>query len=83
MNIQDEVLEIICGMLKVDPALVTIETKMEDLQAWDSMRNVMILSSLESHFDIMFPEDDIFDLTSVRALIDEITKLKATSTCPD
>lgn len=77
MNIKEEVIEIIRGILKIDPALVTIDTKMEDLQEWDSMRNVMILSTLESHFDLMFPEDDIFDLTSVRAIVDEITKLKA------
>lgn len=77
MNIQEEVIEIIRGTLKIDPALVTIDTKMEDLQEWDSMRNVMILSTLESHFDLMFPEDDIFDLVSVRAIVDEVTKLKA------
>jgi len=74
MNIQDEVIEIIRGILKIDPALVAIDTKMEDLQEWDSMRNVMILSTLESHFDLMFPEDDIFDLVSVRATMTSRTR---------
>ncbi len=49
---------------------------MTDIEGWDSLRNVMILSKLEEHFDIMFPPDDIFDLTSVKAFAEEIEKIK-------
>lgn len=48
---------------------------MDDVENWDSMRNVMILSILEDEFDILIPEDDIFDLTTIGSFVDEVDKL--------
>lgn len=77
MSIEEEVIEIIAGILKVPADKITMNTAMEELSEWDSMRNIMILSTLESHFALMFPEDDIFNLVSVRSIVEEIQKLKA------
>lgn len=74
--IQLETKEIIASILKLPVELLDIEAEMTDVEGWDSLRNVMILSKLEEHFDIMFPSDDIFDLTSVKAFAEEIQKLK-------
>ena len=73
MSIMREVVDIVSGIVKVP---VDENTEMGTIQEWDSIRNVMILSALESHFGILFPEDDIFDLTSVKAIVDEIEKIK-------
>lgn len=73
MDIQQEVIGLISGILNKP---VDATTEMGSIQEWDSIRNVMILSALEEHFDILFPEDDIFDLTSVKTITEEIAKLK-------
>lgn len=73
MELQQEIIDLISGILNKP---VDASTEMGKIQEWDSIRNVMILSALEEHFDILFPEDDIFDLTSVRAITEEIAKLK-------
>ena len=73
MELQQEIIDLISGILNKP---VDATTEMGKIQEWDSIRNVMILSALEAHFDILFPEDDIFDLTSVQAITDEIAKLK-------
>ena len=73
---EQEIIDLVAGVLKIVPERITRATTMDDLQEWDSMRNVMILSTLEEHFDIMFPEDDIFDLISIDALVNEVEKLK-------
>lgn len=73
---EQEIIDLVAGVLKIAPERITRATTMDDLQEWDSMRNVMILSTLEEHFDIMFPEDDIFDLISIDALVNEVEKLK-------
>ena len=39
----------------------------------------MILSAVEDTFGIMIPEDDIFELTSVRAIAEEVEKVKELS----
>ena len=78
MNILEETKVIIASILKLPVEQLDIEAEMTDIEGWDSLRNVMILSQLEEHFDIMFPPDDIFDLTSVKAFAEEIEKIKET-----
>lgn len=78
MNILEETKGIIAAILKLPVEQLDIEAEMTDVEGWDSLRNVMILSQLEEHFDIMFPPDDIFGLTSVKAFAEEIEKIKET-----
>ena len=75
MNILSDTKDIIAAVLKIPVEQLVVDAEMTDIAGWDSLRNVMILAKLEEHFDIVFPSDDIYDLTSVRAFVDEITKL--------
>ena len=75
MNILTETKEIIATVLKIPVEQLDVNAEMTDIAGWDSLRNVMILARLEEHFDVVFPSDDIYDLISVRAFVDEITKL--------
>lgn len=77
MELKEEVREIIADIIGISAENLPCEAEMEDVEGWDSMRNVMILSALEDKYDIMFPEDDVFDLVSVNAFAEEIAKLKA------
>ena len=38
---------------------------------------MLFRSRLEDEFDIMIPEDDIFDLVTIGAIVEEIEKIKA------
>ena len=75
MNILSDTKDIIASVLKIPVEQLDVNAEMTDIVGWDSLRNVMILARLEEHFDIVFPSDDIYDLTSVQAFADEITKL--------
>ena len=75
MNIDEEVRQIVTKELGVDLALVTPDTAAGELKAWDSVRMVMILSAVQSHFGVQFPDEDLFDLVSVSALADEVRKV--------
>lgn len=77
MEIKEKVFEIVAECLEKKVSDLTMDTDMDDVEEWDSMRNVMILSKLEEEFDIMIPEDDIFDLVTVGAIVEEIEKIKA------
>ena len=77
MELKEEVREIIADILGISAENLPCEAEMEDVEGWDSMRNVMILSALEDKYDIMFPEDDVFDLVSVKSFAEEVAKLKA------
>lgn len=75
MDILSETKDIIASVLKIPVEQLDVNAEMTDIAGWDSLRNVMILARLEEHFDVVFPSDDIYDLISVRAFVDEITKL--------
>lgn len=75
MNIDEEVRQIVAKELGVDLALVTPDTAAGELKAWDSVRMVMILAAVQTHFGVQFPDEDLFDLVSVSALADEVRKV--------
>lgn len=75
MDILSDTKAIIASVLKIPVDQLDVNAEMTAIAGWDSLRNVMILARLEEHFDIVFPADDIYDLTSVQAFVDEITKL--------
>lgn len=75
MNILSDTKDIIASVLKIPVEQLDVNAEMTDIAGWDSLRNVMILARLEEHFDVVFPSDDIYDLTSVQAFVEEITKL--------
>lgn len=75
MVTKEDIRKIVADILELPIEELGFDTEMDEVVEWDSMRNLMILSTLEDKFEILFPEDDIFDVTSVRALTDEVNKL--------
>ena len=71
-----QVKEIIARVLNVDAALITDDLSSGDIPEWDSVGNLAIISTIEQELELEFPLDDLFDLTSVKSLIDEVNKLK-------
>ena len=77
MNLRQELKETIAEILGINPDSFQNDTEAADIENWDSVNNVIILSTLEEKYDVMFPDDDLFDLVSVDAIAEEIEKLKA------
>lgn len=76
MELKEEIKNTIAEILEMEASDLVYDAEMENVDGWDSMRNVIILSTLEEKYDIVFPEDDIFNLTSVAAFVEEVIKLK-------
>lgn len=74
---KNKIVEIIAGVLKVAPEQITPELSVGDIPEWSSMAQMSIITALQSEFDVEIPMEDLFDLTSVGSLIDEIVKLKS------
>ncbi len=77
MELKEEIKALIVEILEISAEQIDFDTEIDEIPEWDSMRNVMILSTLEEKYDIMFPEDDIFDLVSISAICEEVEKLKS------
>ena len=72
----EQVKQIIANVLNVDLDVITAELSSGDIPEWDSVGNLAIISTLGQELAIEFPLEDLFDLNSVRALIDEVNKIK-------
>lgn len=75
MDIKEKVINIVAECLETDPSAVNCDLELFDMEGYDSMRSVMILAKIEDQFDIMVPEDDIFDITTIDSWVEEIEKL--------
>ena len=70
-----QVKEIIARVLNVDPGVITDTLCSGDIPQWDSVGNLAVLSTIEQELGVEFPLEDLFDMTSVRAIVDEVVKL--------
>lgn len=71
----EKVRDIIAATLNINPELVTETLSAGEIDQWDSMGNMAIIASLEETLKIEFPIDDLFELNSVKAFIEEIEKI--------
>lgn len=76
MSIDNQVVDIIAKALKIDRVRVTPELSIGDIPEWDSVGNITLISALEENLHLEFPIEDLFDLTSVESIIQEIKRLK-------
>ncbi len=70
-----QVKEIIARVLNVPIDKVTDDLSSGDIPEWDSVGNLAIISTIEQELELEFPLEDLFDLTSVQSLVDEVEKL--------
>jgi len=72
---ESQIKEIIARVLNVDLSVISNDLSSGDIPEWDSVGNLAIISTLEQELDVEFPLEDLFDLTSVRSIVDEVNKL--------
>ena len=76
---EERVKQIIARVLNVDVDVVTDGLSSGDIPEWDSVGNLAVISTIEQELNIEFPLEDLFDLTSVRSIIDKINTLNNTT----
>lgn len=72
---ESQVKEIIARVLNIPLDKVTDELSSGDIPEWDSVGNLAIISTIEQELELEFPLEDLFDLTSVISIVDEVKKL--------
>ena len=71
-----QIRKIIADVLNVDAALVTDDLAVGSIPEWDSVGNLAINSTIEQALGVEFPLEELFDLTSVEAIIDAVNRNK-------
>jgi acyl carrier protein len=61
----DTLLTLIAGTLGIDPAEVTETSDISNTRKWDSLRQIMLMTELETHFGIELSDQQMLETTSV------------------
>ena len=70
-SMKEKVIALIEEILKVAPGTITEETKIEDVEQWDSLAHVMIIGELESKLGISIPLDEAIEITTMKELLEK------------
>lgn len=73
---EEKIIEIIEEVLQVPEGTVTIDTKAEDLEEWDSLAQVLIIGELDTRLGISIPIDEAVDLVSVMDFVRKAKELR-------
>lgn len=71
-NVKEQIIELIESILQVSAGTVTENTKMEDLEQWDSLAHVMIIGELEEKLGISIPLEEAIEIRTVQEILDRI-----------
>ena len=76
MSTEERVIKIIAEAIEVESNKIDEDTAIGDFPNWDSMGQLVIITSLEKEFDIKFDPEDIMDLEDVGDMISAIEEYK-------
>ena len=68
---KDKIIALIEEILKVDPGTITEETKIQDVEQWDSLAHVMIIGELEEKLGISISLEEAVEITDMKELLEK------------
>ena len=63
-DVRPEVIEILAEVFQFDGE-ITLETSQQDIEKWDSLRHIGLVTALESRFRISLSMDEMMEITRV------------------
>ena len=73
---ENDIRKIMSALFEIKAEDISDIHNSKSLQSWDSLQHIHLVTALEEHFGIIFPEDRIQHLTCLSAIMREITKLE-------
>jgi len=61
-------IEIVSKILLIDQAKIVDDLSREDLEEWDSMTHLVLVSDIEQEFDIIFSDDEVTSILTISDL---------------
>ena len=67
MNIiEEKLVALVATTLGVDPSTLTLDTKADAIEKWDSVAQINIVSEIEEQFGVSIPIEIISELHAIR-----------------
>jgi acyl carrier protein len=62
----DRLIAIVAGALRVPASTLTLDTGPDDLQAWDSLAQINVVSEIEAEFGVSIPIEQVAEIRHIR-----------------
>ena len=59
---------VVAGALRIDESEVNDDLEFNRLHAWDSLNHVGLMLALEAEYGLVIPDEQLVELTSIRAI---------------
>ena len=76
MDYKERIKEIIADTLGIYIERITDDLAAGDIEEWDSVGNLTIISTIEEELEVDIPIEDLYELNNIKAIVEEIIKLK-------
>ena len=73
---EQKLISIVAAVLRVPTSALTLETGPGDLEAWDSLAQINVVSEIEAEFGVSIPIEQV---TEIRHIRDFFLRLEKTS----
>jgi acyl carrier protein len=71
-EILKEINVIVCNILNNNDLILTLQTTAKDIEGWDSLTNIQIITAIEKHFNIRFKLSEILDFKTIADICKQI-----------
>lgn len=65
----NDLLDLFCDSLELDPGRLTLDTEIQDVEEWTSVGWLSIMSALDEQFDLQLPAKEIRGFKKVQDLV--------------
>ena len=70
----EKLLELVGEVLGIDPSELDMTRTMDDVDAWDSLNHLKLVTAVEEEYSIRLEMDEIESITSLEALREAIAR---------
>jgi acyl carrier protein len=78
-SIDEKLKDILTKVLLIDKNAVSDDMSRKSLEEWDSMAHLMLVSEIESAFEVAMSDDDIMEVQTVADIKNILKKLGVTT----
>lgn len=61
----EKLIQAFASALNIDESIIVDELKYQEIPEWDSISHMILITEIESAFDISIDTDDVIDMSSV------------------
>ena len=69
---ENRIKKVMSEVLGIDEASISDSTSPENVESWDSLKQMNLIVALEDEFDIEFEDDDIIEIMDYKSIVDKV-----------